>query len=78
MAKSPSRVDREVTMPAPKRRPRLVRPDDTLTLVLSNGDDEIERGTADSGYTALGVALMMLARRGELRAGDVLNVLAPS
>ena len=65
-------------MSAAKQRPRLVRPDDTLILVLSNGDDEIERGMADSGYAALGVALMMLARRGELRAGDVLKVLASS
>jgi hypothetical protein len=47
-------------------------PDDTL------GDEEIERGIAPAGDAALVVALMMLARRGELRPGDTLRVLAPS
>jgi len=49
-----------------------------LILILSNGDDEIERGMAESGHAALGVALMMLARRGELWVRDTLFVLAPS
>ena len=53
-------------------------PDDTLVIVLTNGDEEIERGMAPAGDAALGVALMMLARRGELRPGDTLRVLAPS
>ena len=53
-------------------------PDDTLVIVLNNGDEEIERGIAPAGDAALGVALMMLARRGELRPGDTLRVLAPS
>jgi len=53
-------------------------PDDTLVIVLTNGDEEIERGMAPAGDSALGVALMMLARRGELRPGDTLRVLAPS
>jgi hypothetical protein len=53
-------------------------PDDTLVIVLNNGDEEIARGIAPAGDAALGVALMMLARRGELRPGDTLRVLAPS
>src|SRR3984893_13581500 len=61
------------------RQPRRARTtDDTLVIVLNNGDEEIERGIAPAGDAALGVALMMLARRGELRPGDTLRVLAPS
>jgi hypothetical protein len=52
--------------------------DDTLVIALNNGDEEIERGMAPAGDAALGVTPMMLARRGELRPGDTLRVLAPS
>jgi len=61
----------------PARVPRSTPSDDTLVIVLTNGDEEIERGMAPAGDAALGVALMMLARRGELRPGDTLQVLAP-
>jgi hypothetical protein len=58
-------------------RPARVKPaDQTFIIVLSNGDQEIERGMALSGDGALGLALMMLARRGRLRPGDMLRVLA--
>lgn len=60
---------------APMRR--STPSDDTLVIVLHNGDEEIERGMAPAGDAALGVALMMLARRGELRPGDTLQMLAP-
>jgi hypothetical protein len=53
-------------------------PDDTLVIVLNNGDEEIERGMAPAGDAALGVAFMILVRRGELRPGDTLRVLASS
>jgi hypothetical protein len=61
-------------MPVFTRSPQ----DDTLIIVLSNNGQEIERGMAPAGDAALGVALMMLARRGELRPGDTLRVLASS
>ncbi len=50
--------------------------DNTLVIVLHNGEQEIERELA-SPADALRVALMMLARRGRLEIGDALNVLAP-
>lgn len=55
----------------------LAKQDTPLVVVLSHGGREIERGVAPSGDAAAGLAVMMLARRGEdLRAGDVLRVLA--
>jgi len=53
-------------------------PDDTLVIVLNNGDEEIERGMAPAGEAALGVALMMLVRGREPRPRDMLRVPAPS
>ena len=49
--------------------------DSTLVIVLHNGEQEIERELASPG-DPLRVALMMLARRGRLESGDVLNVRA--
>jgi hypothetical protein len=46
--------------------------DNTLVVVLQNGEKEIEREPA-SPADALRVALMMLARRGRLEIGDVLQ-----
>src|SRR5260370_3928182 len=51
--------------------------DSTIVIVLHNGDQEIERELT-SPADALRVALMMLARRGRLEIGDVLEVVAPS
>ena len=51
--------------------------DSTFVIVLHNGEQEIERELA-SPADALRVALMMLARRGQLEIGDVLKVLAPN
>ncbi len=51
--------------------------DRTIVIVLHNRDQEIERERA-SPADALRVALMMLARRGRLEIGDVLEVVAPS
>jgi hypothetical protein len=51
--------------------------DSTLVIVLHNGEREIERELALPA-DALRVALMMLARRGQLEIGDVLKVLAPN
>ena len=53
--------------------------DNTLIVTLSNGAQEMERGMAPNGDAALGLAIMMLARRGDdLRAGDTLRVLSPN
>jgi hypothetical protein len=53
--------------------------DNTLIVTLSNGAQEIERGMAPNGDAAVGLAIMMLARRGDdLRAGDTLRVLSPN
>jgi hypothetical protein len=49
----------------------------TVAIVLHNGEQEIERQLACPA-DALRIALMMLARRGQLRIGDVLQVLAPN
>jgi hypothetical protein len=49
----------------------------TVAIVLHNGEQEIERELACPA-DALRVALMMLARRGQLQIGDVLKVLAPN
>jgi hypothetical protein len=51
--------------------------DSTLVIVLHNGDQEIERELT-APADALRVALMMLARRGQLEIGDVLKVVAPN
>jgi hypothetical protein len=51
--------------------------DDTLVVVLHNGEQEIERELAPPA-DALRIAIMMLARRGRLERGDVLKVMAPS
>ena len=60
-------------------QPQLTPPaDNTLIIVLSNGNQEIERRVAAAGDNALATAVMMLARRGEdLRAGDTLRVIRP-
>jgi hypothetical protein len=52
--------------------------DNTLIIILSNGNQEIERRVAAAGDNALATAVMMLARRGEdLRAGDTLRIIRP-
>jgi hypothetical protein len=50
--------------------------DDTLILVLSNDGHEIERAVA-SQSDAVSAAIVLLARRGTLRPGDTLRVMAP-
>jgi hypothetical protein len=51
--------------------------DSTRVVVLSNGEQEIERELV-SPTDALRVAILMLARRGRLEIGDVLRVLPPN
>jgi hypothetical protein len=52
--------------------------DTTLVVIFSNNNHEIERGVANSPDAAVGLAIRMLARRGDdLQAGDCLRVLAP-
>jgi hypothetical protein len=56
-----------------------VKRNDSLAVVLRNGDWEIERKMAPSPDAAVGIAVMMLARRGDdLQAGDCLKVLSPN
>jgi hypothetical protein len=50
--------------------------DSTLVIVFHNGEQEIERELA-SPADARRIAIMMLARRGQLESGDVLKVIAP-
>lgn len=45
-----------------------------LVVVLSNDGCEIERATAQNGKCAVKAALLMLAKRDALRAGDILRV----
>jgi hypothetical protein len=45
-----------------------------LVLILSHGDQEIDRRIAPNGFTAVSKAMEMLARRNDLRPGDRLTV----
>jgi hypothetical protein len=56
--------------------PRAKLVDDTLIIVLSHDGHEIERAVS-SQVDAVRAAIVLLARRGELRPGDVLRILKP-
>jgi hypothetical protein len=59
-------------------RAYLRQPDTTLIVVLSNGDQEIERLVVADADAACAAAVRMLYRRGsDLKGGDTLRVLAP-
>jgi hypothetical protein len=58
--------------------PARIERDTTLIVLLSKGTRKIERALAPGRDAAAGLAIMMLAKRGDdLHAGDVLRVLAP-
>jgi hypothetical protein len=54
--------------------PALAMTNTPLVVVLSNDGCEIERATAQNGKCAVKAALLMLAKRDALRAGDTLRV----
>jgi hypothetical protein len=58
--------------------PGRIDRDTTLVVVLSHDGHEVERTVVADVDSAVSTAIRMLCRRGDdLRAGDVLRVLAP-